>query len=155
MLLESPGSLVFKKKLRFVNSSFLKEVMVDLVTEGQSWKSQLWPWPRFLHNYLRSNLGSGTHQKNSMVRTAGDLQSGPGSSVTYFWWISTPTLARFIPKLPILTLKDQDRFGKLPKLKLGVNHQKRRSKLGKDYHSLYKSSFYLVCLLHHSKLGIY
>ena len=42
-----------------------------------------------------------------------------------------------------MTSRDQDMFGKLPKLKLGVNHQKRRPKLGKDYHSLFKSTFLL------------
>ena len=52
-----------------------------------------------------------------------------------------PELFQNFPNQILITLEDQDMFGKLPQLKLGVNHQDRKSKLGKDSHSLFHSTF--------------
>ena len=52
-----------------------------------------------------------------------------------------PELFQNFPNQILMTLEDQDMFGKLPNLKLRVNHQERKSNLGKDSHSLFHSTF--------------
>ena len=119
--------------------------MANLVTEGQSWKSLPRPRPPLVHRACAATYPAVIGREFPWCRPGASLAAQAVEN-TYFGVFPTrigSDSSQNFPYQILMTSRDQDMFRKLPKLKLGVYHQKRRPKLGKYYHSSFKSTFLL------------
>ena len=104
--------------------------MADLVTEGQSWKGLPRLLPLRVHMPpQRSYLAVGSRGFSVLLPLRVHLppQWSQAAVITYFGVFPTqigPDSSQSSPYQILMTSRDQDMFGKLPKLKLGVNHQR-------------------------------